>query len=89
VRRKQLAERREKLEEERRLRDRRQNELARNARITTERIDPFNIPASIRRTGFDRVEPSVAQKLQDILGEAKQKESRLKNRDKGRRQGGR
>lgn len=89
ARRKQLAERKEKLEEEKRLRARRANELAKGARIDTSRIDPFNIPASIRRTGFDRVEPTVSQKLHDILGDAKEKEGRAKARDKGKRQGGR
>lgn len=89
ARRKQLAERREKLEEEKRLRARRAGELAKGARIDTSRIDPFNIPASIRRTGFDRVEPTVSQKLQDILGDAREKEGRAKAKARGKRQGGR
>ena len=85
----QAAERKEKLEEQSALKKRRANELAKGARMDMSRIDPFNIPASIRRTGFDRHEPSVAQKLQDILGEAKEKESRAKAKAKGKRQGGR
>lgn len=89
ARKKQLAERREKLEEEKRLRARRAGDLAKGARMDMSRIDPFNIPASIRRTGFDRAEPSVAQKLQDVLGDLKEKEGRAKARDKGKRQGGR
>ena len=86
---KQLAQRREKLAEERALRERRANELARNARIDRSRIDPFGVPTSIRRTGFDRVEPSTSQKIQDVLGDARAKEGREKARAKGRRQGGR
>lgn len=86
ARRKQLAQRQAKLEEERALKARRANELARGARIDMSRIDPFNVPASIRRTGFDRHEPSVSQKIQDVLGEAKAKEGRAKARDKGKRQ---
>ena len=89
ARRAQAAERKAKLEEESALKKRRANELARGARMDMSRIDPFNIPASIRRTGFDRHEPSVAQKLQDILGEAKEMEGRAKAKQKGKRQGGR
>jgi hypothetical protein len=50
-------------------------------------MDRMGVPASIRRTAFDREEPSVAQKISDVLGEAKEKEGRAKARDKGRRQG--
>lgn len=88
-RRAQIEERKAKLEEEKLLRQRRANELARGANLPRRGMDNMGIPASIRRTGFDREEPTVAQKLHDILGEAKLKESREKARDKGRRQGGR
>lgn len=89
LRRRQMEERKAKLEEERALRDRRAGELHR-ARSLEWRGGGFSdIPASIRRTGFDRREPTVDAKITDVLGAAREKESRLKNREKGRRQGGR
>lgn len=88
-RRQQIEERRAKLEEEQRLKQRRANELARSTNIQRRGMDDMGVPSSIRRTGYDRQEATVAQKLHDILGETKIKESREKARDKGRRQGGR
>lgn len=88
-RRQQMEDRKAKLEEEKALKQRRANELARANRLERRGMDAMGVPASIRRTGYDVVEPTVAQKLHDILGEAKLKESREKMRDKGRRQGGR
>lgn len=82
-----MEDRREKLAEERALRERRERELARGANLSWRGMDHMGVPASIRRTGFDREEPTVAQKLHDVLGEAREKEGRAKNRDKGRRQG--
>lgn len=84
AREKQLAQRREKLAEEKALRERRENELARASRLTPRGLD--DVPASIRRTGFDRVEPSVSQKIHDVLGDAREKQGRAKAREKGRRQ---
>lgn len=86
LRRKQMGERKAKLEEERLLKQRRANELARGSNLPWRGSGFTDIPASIRRTGFDRVEPTVSQKLHDILGETKEKESRVKHREKGRRQ---
>lgn len=88
ARRAQAAERKAKLEEERVLKQRRANELARGSNLQWRGSGFTDIPASIRRTGFDRVEPTVAQKLHDILGDVKEKDSRVKHREKGRRQGG-
>lgn len=89
AREKQLIERREKLAEEKALRERRERELARSSSMQWRGMDRMGVPASIRRTGFDRDEPSTSQKIHDVLGDARQKESREKMRDKGRRQGGR
>ncbi|HUR68634.1 MAG TPA: hypothetical protein VM370_05255, partial [Candidatus Thermoplasmatota archaeon] len=80
--------RREKLAEQAALKKRRENELAKNANLAWRGSGFTDIPASIRRTGFDVVEPSVSQKLHDILGDARQKESREKAREKGKRAGG-
>lgn len=80
--------RRAKQEEERRLRQLRKNTLVQNQNLEWRGMDHMGVPASIRRTGFDRVEPGVQQKIQDILGEAREKEGRAKNRDRGRRAGG-
>lgn len=89
ARRAKLEERRAKLEEERRLRERRAGELARSTSLQWRGMSIDGIPTGIRRTAFDRVEPSVSQKIQDVLGDPAEKEGRAKNRDKGRRQGGR
>ena len=85
----QLDERRTKLAEEKALKQRRANELARGGNLQWRGGGFTDIPASIRRTGFDRVEPSVSQKISDVLGDARLKEGREKARDKGKRQGGR
>lgn len=89
AKRRQMEERREKLAEERALKERRGNELRRNSSLEWRGMDLGNVPTGIRRTAFDRVEPSVSQKIEDVLGAARLKESREKMRDKGRRQGGR
>jgi hypothetical protein len=80
---------RAKQEEERRLRALRERDLQRGAQATWRGMPWGDVPASIRRTPFDRAEPAVQQKILDILGEAKEKEGRAKHRAKGRRQGGR
>lgn len=87
-RRAQMEERKAKLEEERMLKQRRQNELHRNANLEWRGMDMGKMGAGVRRTAFDRVEPTVTQKIEDVLGAAKEKESRVKNREKGRRMGG-
>jgi hypothetical protein len=84
----QAQERREKLAEERALRERRQRELARNANLDWRGMDNLGVPTGIRRTAFDRVEPNVSQKIEDVLGAPREKEGRAKNREKGRRQSG-
>lgn len=89
ARRRQQEERREKLAEERALRERRGAQLRRSSSLEWRGMDLGNVPAGIRRTAFDRAEPSVSQKIEDVLGAARLKESREKMRDKGRRQGGR
>lgn len=84
-----LEERKAKLEEERMLKERRQNELHRNKNLEWRGMGGMDhVPASIRRTAFDRQEPSLLTKIDDVLGPAREKEGRAKNRDKGRRQGG-
>ena len=88
ARRKQMEERKAKLEEERALKERRARELARGTNLPWRGSGFTDIPSSIRRTGFDRQEATVSQKLHDILGDAKEKESRVKNREKGKRSGG-
>lgn len=86
---KRMEERRAKLEEERLLRERRQNELHRSKNLEWRGMGGLNdVPASIRRTGFDRQEPTLLTKIDDVLGPAREKEGRAKNRDKGRRHGG-
>lgn len=89
ARRRQMEERKAKLEEERMLRLRREQELARGAASTWRGQGFRDIPASVYRTGFDRAEPTLAQKVQDVLGDAREKEGRAKAREKGRRHGGR
>lgn len=84
----QLAARQEKLAEERALKQRRENELLRSRNLEWRGMSNDGIPASIRRTGFDRVEPNVSTKITDVLGAPREKEGRAKARDKGRRQGG-
>lgn len=86
---KQLEERREKLEEEKLLRTRRAKELARGSRLEWRGGGFTDIPASIRRTGFDRDEPSTSQKIHDVLGDPREKDGRTKAKSKGKRQGGR
>jgi len=88
ARERQLAERREKLAEEKSLRERREKELARSSGLEWRGMDRMGVPASIRRTGFDRDEPSTAQKIHDILGENREKAGRAKAREKGKRAGG-
>ena len=87
-RRQQMESRAAKLEEDRMLRERRAQQLHRNANLEWRGMSNDGIPTSIRRTGFDREEPSLKQKIGDILGDAKEKEGRAKARDRGRRQGG-
>lgn len=89
LRRKRMEERRMKLEEERVLRERRERELARSKNLEWRGGGFTDIPASIRRTGFDRQEPSLENKIGDVLGATREKDGRVKNREKGRRQGGR
>jgi hypothetical protein len=89
ARRLQMEDRKAKLEEERMLRARRQGELARGATSQWRGMDQSGVPTGIRRTAFDRQEPSLQQKLSDVLGDAKIKEGREKHRAKGSRQGGR
>lgn len=89
VRRAKLEARRAKLEEERALRERRAGELARGAHLEWRGMSLEGVPTSIRRTGFDRKEPDLSTKIQDVLGAAREKEGRTKARDRGRRQGGR
>lgn len=89
VRRRQMEERKAKLDEERALRERRERELARNRSLEWRGGGFTDIPASIRRTGFDRSEPTLDAKIGDVLGTPAVKEGREKHRDKGRRQGGR
>lgn len=83
-----LADRKAKLEEERGLKQRRANEIARGTNLPWRGMDSMGVPASIRRTGFDRTEATTAQKIQDVLGEVKEKDGRAKARAKGKRQGG-
>lgn len=89
LRRKRLEERQAKLEEERRLKARRAGELSRGASLAWRGMSWGDVPSGVRRTPFDREEPSVSQKITDVLGDPREKEGRAKNRDKGRRQGGR
>jgi len=77
-----------KQQEERRLRALREQKLQQGATASWRGMDRMGVPASIRRTPFDREEPSVSQKIQDVLGDAKEKEGRAKNREKGKRQSG-
>lgn len=84
-----MEERKAKLEEERLLRERRERELLRSRNLQWRGGGFTDIPASIRRTGFDRAEPPLDAKIGDVLGTPQEKEGRAKNRDKGRRQGGR
>ncbi|MEA3199008.1 MAG: hypothetical protein QOE90_436 [Thermoplasmata archaeon] len=89
ARRAQLADRKAKLEEERALRERRERELAGGSNLAWRGAwTAGNLPG-VHRTAFDRVEPSLADKIHGVLGDAKEKDGRAKNRDKGRRQGGR
>jgi hypothetical protein len=84
-----MEERKAKMEEARGLKERRERELSRSRNLEWRGGGFTDIPASIRRTGFDRQEPSLQNKLSDVLGDAREKESRARNREKGRRQGGR
>lgn len=87
LRKRRMEERAAKLEEERTLRERRQRELQKGATLSWRGMDRSGVPTGIRRTAFDP-EPSLAQKLDDVLGKPAEKDSRVKNREKGRRQGG-
>jgi hypothetical protein len=89
ARNKQLEERREKLAEEKALKTRRASELTRSTHLPWRGGGFTDIPASIRRTGFDQVEPSTSQKIHDVLGDAREKAGRAKAKEKGKRQGGR
>lgn len=86
-RRRALEERAAKLEEERTLRERRARELAKGANLEWRGMSRAGVPTGIRRTAFDP-EPSLAQKIDDVLGKPPEKEGRAKARDKGRRLGG-
>lgn len=88
ARKRRLKERQEKLAEEKALKDRRASELARGSNLEWRGGGFGDIPASIRRTGFDRQEPTVSQKIQDVLGDAREKEGRAKAKAKGKRVGG-
>lgn len=88
-RRAQALERKAKLEEERLLRERRANELQRGKSLEWRGMWTGGDMPGVRRTAFDRVEPSLAEKLHGVLGDPAEKESRAKNREKGKRQGGR
>lgn len=88
LRRKRLEERRLKLEEERQLKERRQKQLQGAKGLEWRGMAWGDVPTGIRRTPFDRAEPSLQQKLSDVLGDAKQKEGREKARAKGKRQAG-
>lgn len=88
LRRRQMEERKAKLEEEKLLRDRRQRELARSNNLEWRGGGFTDIPASIRRTGFDRKEPDLNTKISDILGDARVKEGRAIHREKSRKQSG-
>jgi len=79
---------RAKLEEEKRLRDMRAQKLAGGANLKWRGMPWGDVPTGIRRTPFDRDEPSVHQKIGDVLGDAKEKEGRAKAKAKGKRQGG-
>ena len=88
-RRLQMEDRKAKMDEQRLLKERRERELSRSRTLEWRGGGFTDIPASIRRTGFDRQEPSLENKLGDVLGALKEKEGRVKNREKGRRHGGR
>lgn len=85
----QALERKAKLEEERALRERRERELAGSKNLQWRGQWTGGDMPGVRRTAFDRIEPSLAEKLHGVLGEVQEKDSRAKNREKGRRQGGR
>ena len=87
VRAKQLAERRAKMEEEKALKLRRSSELARGTNLEWRGMSISGVPSGIRRTAWDR-EPSLDQKVRDVLGDPLKKEGRAKNSAKGKRQGG-
>lgn len=87
-RRLQQEDRKAKLEEARALKERRERELARSRNLEWRGGGFTDIPASIRRTGFDRHEPSLESKIGDVIGAAREKEGRVKHREKGRRHGG-
>lgn len=89
ARRAKLADRKAKLEEERALKQRRAGELSRATNLQWRGMSWGDVPSSIRRTPFDRAEPSVTQKITDVLGDAKEKEGRAKHRAKGKKQGAR
>lgn len=85
-----LEGRQAKLEEAKLLRERREQELFRSKNLEWRGMGGMDhVPASIRRTAFDRQEPSLLSKIDDVLGAPREKDGRAKNRDKGRRQGGR
>lgn len=86
--RQQMADRAAKADEARSLKQRRANELARGSDLQWRGMDPMGVPASIRRTGFDRQEATMSQKIQDVLGDTKEKAGRAKAREKGKRAGG-
>lgn len=79
---------RAKLEEEKRLRDRRTSQLAGGKDLQWRGMSWGDVPTGIRRTPFDRKEPNVTQKINDVLGDAKEKEGRAKAKAKGKRQSG-
>lgn len=85
----QIEERRAKLEEEKALKARRAGELARGSKLEWRGMWTGGDMPGVRRTAFDRVEPSLDTKIHGVLGAAAEKEGRAKNRDKGKRQGGR
>lgn len=88
LRKKRMEERQAKLEEERRLKQRRAQELDKGASLSWRGMSWGDVPTGIRRTPFDREEPKLQQKISDVLGDPAEKEGRAKHRDKGRRQGG-
>jgi hypothetical protein len=78
----------EKLAEERALKARRANELLHGATASWRGMPHAGVGRGIARTPFDRAEPKLAEKIDDVLGAAKEKEGRAKARAKGRRQRG-
>lgn len=79
--------RRAKQAEAQALKDRRAGEVARASNLQWRGMSrDDHIPQSIRRTAWVRTEPNVQEKIRDVLGDPREKEGRVKNRERGRRQ---